>query len=38
VSGGPLEWWVWVGIVAWTVAMLVLSLVLYQRDEGKRYR
>jgi len=38
VSGGPLEWWVWVGILVWTVAMLALSLVLYQRDEGKRYR
>ena len=38
VAGGPLEWWVWVGILAWTVAMLALSLVLYRRDEGKRYR
>jgi ABC-2 type transport system permease protein len=38
VSGGPLEWWVWAGILVWTVTMLALSLVLYRRDEGKRYR
>ncbi|WP_203581248.1 ABC transporter permease [Microbacterium hibisci] len=38
VEGGALEWWVWVGIVIWTVVMLALSLVLFRRDEGRRYR
>ncbi|MFE5407893.1 ABC transporter permease [Microbacterium sp. NPDC056569] len=38
VEGGPVEWWVWVGILVWTVAMLAASLALYRRDEGKRYR
>ncbi|WP_349428006.1 ABC transporter permease [Microbacterium sp. LWS13-1.2] len=38
VEGGPLEWWVWVGILVWTAVMLLVSLALYRRDEGKRYR
>ncbi|MET0736309.1 MAG: ABC transporter permease [Microbacterium sp.] len=38
VEGGPLEWWVWAGILAWTVGALVLALVLFRRDEGRRYR
>ncbi|MCC2030780.1 ABC transporter permease [Microbacterium sp. BWT-G7] len=37
-QGGTLEWWVWVGIVVWTVVMLAASLVLFRRDEGRRYR
>lgn len=38
VQGGPLEWWAWVGIVLWTIALFVLALVLFRRDEGRRYR
>lgn len=38
VQGGDLEWWVWVGIVVWTAVTLVLALVLFRRDEGRRYR
>jgi ABC-2 type transport system permease protein len=38
VEGGSLEWWVWVGILVWTVVSFVLALVLFRRDEGKRYR
>lgn len=37
VEGGSLEWWVWVGILVWTVSMLFVSLALYRRDEGRRY-
>ncbi|KRA23933.1 ABC transporter [Microbacterium sp. Root61] len=38
VQGGDLEWWVWVGIVVWTIVFLILALVLFRRDEGRRYR
>ena len=38
VQGGPLEWWVWVGIMVWTSVMLVVALALFRRDEGRRYR
>ncbi|MEZ3159541.1 ABC transporter permease [Microbacterium sp. BWT-B31] len=38
VEGGTLEWWVWVGLVVWTTATLALALVLFRRDEGRRYR
>lgn len=38
VQGGPLEWWVWVGIIAWTVLSLAAALLLFRRDEGRRYR
>lgn len=38
VQGGELEWWVWVGLLAWTLVMLVLALWLFRRDEGRRYR
>lgn len=38
VQGGELEPWVWLGILAWTAATLALSLVLFRRDEGRRYR
>lgn len=38
VQGGDLPWWAWVGILVWSVAMLVLALVLFRRDEGRRYR
>lgn len=38
VQGGELEPWVWVGILAWTAVMLAIALVLFRRDEGRRYR
>lgn len=38
VQGGGLEWWVWVGILVWTVAGLAAALLLFRRDEGRRYR
>lgn len=38
VQGGDLPWWAWVGIIAWTVVLLVLALFLFRRDEGRRYR
>ena len=38
VQGGTLEWWVPVGLVAWSAILLVLSLVLLRRDEGRRFR
>lgn len=38
VQGGELPWWSWVGIIAWTLVFLALALVLFRRDEGRRYR
>ncbi|MCY7325595.1 MAG: ABC transporter permease [Microbacteriaceae bacterium] len=38
VQGGELEPWVWVGILLWTAGSLALALVLFRRDEGRRYR
>lgn len=38
VQGGELEWWVWVGLLSWTVVMLVAALWLFRRDEGRRFR
>jgi ABC-2 type transport system permease protein len=37
VQGGELEWWVWVGILVWTVLGLATALLLFRRDEGRRY-
>ena len=37
VQGGELEPWVWIGIVVWTTVFLALALVLFRRDEGRRY-
>jgi len=37
VQGGELVPWAWIGIVGWTVVMLVLALFLYRRDEGRRF-
>ncbi|RZU66558.1 ABC-2 type transport system permease protein [Microterricola gilva] len=37
VQGGELEWWVWVGILVWTVLGLATALFLFRRDEGRRY-
>lgn len=38
VQGGTLEWWVWVGVAAWTAVSLALALLLFRRDQGRRYR
>lgn len=38
VQGGDLPWWSWVGIVVWTVVLLAAALILFRRDEGRRYR
>lgn len=38
VQGGELAWWVWVGLAAWTVGSLLLAIVLFRRDEGRRFR
>jgi ABC-2 type transport system permease protein len=38
VQGGELEVWVWAGILAWIVVMLTVSLLLFRRDEGRRFR
>lgn len=37
VQGGELEWWVWVGILVWTVIGFAAALLLFRRDEGRRY-
>ena len=38
VQGGELETWAWVGWLCWTVVALTAALVLFRRDEGRRYR
>lgn len=38
VQGGELQPWAWIGILVWTVVLLALALVLFRRDEGRRYR
>lgn len=38
VQGGETPWWAWGAILAWTIALLALALVLYRRDEGRRFR
>lgn len=37
-QGGALEPWVWLGLIAWLVVTAALALVLYRRDEGRRFR
>lgn len=37
VQGGELEWWVWVGILVWTIVGFAAALLLFRRDEGRRY-
>ncbi len=37
VQGGGLESCVWMGILLWTAGSLALALVLFRRDEGRRY-
>lgn len=38
VQGGELQPLTWLGLIGWTVALLALVLVLFRRDEGRRYR
>ena len=38
VQGGELTPLTWLGLIGWTVVLLVLVLVLFRRDEGRRFR
>lgn len=39
VAGGQaIEWWMLVSIGAWTVALAIVAVWLFRRDEGRRYR
>lgn len=38
VQGGELDWWAPVGIAVWSIVLLVVALVLFRRDEGRRFR
>jgi ABC-2 type transport system permease protein len=38
VQGGELTPLTWLGLIGWIVVLLVLVLVLFRRDEGRRYR
>lgn len=38
VQGGDLPWWAWAGILIWTALALALALLLFRRDQGRRYR
>ncbi|QPZ37405.1 ABC transporter permease [Paramicrobacterium chengjingii] len=38
VQGGALEPWTWLGLIAWLVVTGALALMLYRRDEGRRFR
>jgi len=38
VEGGTLEWWVWAGLLFWTVTSFALALLLFRRDQGRRFR
>lgn len=38
VQGGTLEAWTWIGILAWIAVTFALALMLFRRDEGRRYR
>jgi len=38
VQGGELPAWAAIGWAAWTVATLALALLLFRRDEGRRFR
>lgn len=37
-SGGAIEWWMLVSLVVWTVALAVIGVWLFRRDEGRRFR
>ena len=38
VQGGELAPWAWIGWLAWTAVTLALALLLFRRDEGRRFR
>ena len=38
VQGGDLSLLTWLGLIAWTLVLLTLALILFRRDEGRRYR
>jgi len=38
VQGGGLEPLTWLGLVAWIVLLLAAALLLFRRDEGRRFR
>ena len=38
VQGGDLAPLTWLGLIGWTVVLLTLVLILFRRDEGRRYR
>jgi len=38
VQGGDITPLTWLGLIGWTVVLLALVLVLFRRDEGRRYR
>ncbi|WP_150308620.1 ABC transporter permease [Planctomonas psychrotolerans] len=38
VTGSDLPAWAWIGWAVWTVVTFALALVLFRRDEGRRYR
>lgn len=38
VQGGELSLGTWLGLIAWIAVLLALVLVLFRRDEGRRYR
>ncbi|PZQ90753.1 MAG: ABC transporter [Leifsonia xyli] len=38
VQGGEVPWWAWGGLAAWTALLLAIALLLYRRDEGRRFR
>jgi ABC-2 type transport system permease protein len=38
VQGGELAAWAWAGWLAWTAVTLALALLLFRRDEGRRFR
>lgn len=38
VQGGELPLWTWLGLLAWTAVTAGLALLLFRRDEGRRFR
>lgn len=38
VQGGELTPLTWLGLIGWTIILLILALILFRRDEGRRYR
>ena len=38
VQGGDITPLTWLGLIGWTIVLLALVLLLFRRDEGRRYR